>query len=146
MGSSLGCQTICDSFLYLTTQADIIEGKPKLAHVILSGADVSAEAFDDKFSERIQALLQNLTTYVSYEFEESLELLELQAKGAKNFSIIDATPINRRRNLHHFFTDSSEFFDDLYQSLLQPDDQVSRRLHSVRAGPEGMTYWILWNN
>lgn len=80
-----------------------------------------------------------------YEFEEAMELLDLQAKGAKNFAIIDATPINRTRNLHHFFTDSPEFFDDLYQHLLQPDDVVSRRLHSVRTGAQGREYWILWN-
>jgi hypothetical protein len=59
--------------------------------------------------------------------------------------MVDATPINRTRNLHHFFTDSSEFFDDLYRQLLKPDDMVNRRLHVVR-GEEGRTYWILWND
>jgi esterase/lipase superfamily enzyme len=180
MGSSLGCQTICDSLAWLTTQPDLIQAKPKIAHVVLSAPDVSAQAFDEKFSERIQALSQHLTAYVSsndkallmshwlngsrrlgrtsevtvppedrvgqYEFEEALELLDLQAKGARNISIVDATPINLLRNLHHFFTDSSEFFDDLYQRLLQPDDIVSRRLHSIRTRPQGVTYWILWND
>ncbi len=180
IGSSLGCQTICDSFAWLATQPDLLEGKPKLAHVVLSVPDVSAQAFDEKFSERIQALSKHLTAYVSsndrallmshwlnrgrrlgrlaevmippedrkgeYEFEEALELLELQAKGARNISVVDATPINSLRNLHHFFTDSPIFFDDLYQRLLQPDDIVSRRLHSVRAQPQGVTYWILWND
>lgn len=178
MGSSLGCQTICDSFAWLSTQPDLLKGKPKLSHVILSAPDVSADAFNEKFAQRIQALSQHLTAYVSsndrallmshwingnrrlgrtvevavppkdrkgeYEFEEALELLDLQAKGAKNISIVDATPINLTRNLHHFFTDSPEFFDDLYQRLLQPEDIVSRRLHSLRTN-EGMTYWILWN-
>lgn len=179
MGSSLGCQTICDSLAWLTTQPDLLQGKPKISHVVLSAPDVSAQAFDEKFSERIQALSQHLTAYVSsndrallmsqwlnrsrplgrkaevmippeerteqYEFEEALELLNLQAQGARNISIVDATPINRTRNLHHFFTDSPEFFDDLYQRLLQPDDIVSRRLHSVRIKPRGVTYWILWS-
>lgn len=80
-----------------------------------------------------------------YEFEEAMELLDLQAKGARNFFIIDASPINRTRNLHHFFTDSPEFFDDLYQHLLEPDNVVSRRLHSVRTGSTGREYWILWS-
>lgn len=80
-----------------------------------------------------------------YEFEEAMELLDLQEKGARNFFIIDATPINRTRNLHHFFTDSPEFFDDLYQHLLVPDHIVSRRLHTVRSGSRGRDYWILWN-
>lgn len=179
MGSSLGCQTITDSLVWLTEQSDLFQGKPKLSNVVFCAPDVSAQAFDDKFAERIQKVSQHLTTYVSsndrallmshwinrgrrlgrtaevtmppesrtgeYEFEEAMELLDLQAKGARNFFIIDATPINRTRNLHHFFTDSPEFFDDLYQHLLQPDHVVSRRLHSVRTGPEGREYWILWN-
>jgi esterase/lipase superfamily enzyme len=179
MGSSLGCQTICDALAWLALQPDLFKGKPKLSHVVFSAPDVSAQAFDDKFAENIQLLSEHLTTYVSsndqallmshwingnrrlgrvagitvppeerggeYEFEEAMELLELQMKGAKNFSVIDATPVNRTRNLHHFFTDSPEFFDDLYQHLLEPDHVVSRRLHEVRAGPLGTTYWILWN-
>lgn len=180
MGSSLGCQTICEGLSWLSQQPDLFHGKPKLAHVILSAPDVLAETFDDKFSQRIQKLSKNLTAYVSsndrallmshwvnsgrrlgrkaqvlvppenrdgqYEFEEALELLELQEKGAREISIVDATPINMTRNLHHFFTDSPGFFDDLYQRLLQPDDIVSRRLHSVRTRPDGsVTYWILWD-
>lgn len=180
LGSSLGCQTICDSLVWLPTQPDLFQGKPKIDHVVLSAPDVSAQAFDEKFAERIQALAKHLTAYVSsndrallmshwingnrrlgrkaealtppenrvgeYEFEEALELLDLQAKGAHNFSIVDASPINSVRNLHHFFTDSPAFFDDLYQRLLQPDEIVSRRLHSVRMGPQGQAYWILWND
>lgn len=80
-----------------------------------------------------------------YEFEEALELLDLQAKGARNISIVDATPINTVRNLHHFFTDSPIFFDELYQRLLQPDDIVNRRLHTARNRGQA-TYWILWND
>lgn len=180
MGSSLGCQTICDALSWLSQQPDLFHGKPKLSHVVLSAPDVLAEAFDDKFSERIQKLSDHLTVYVSsndrallmshwlnsgrrlgrkaqvltppesrvseYEFEEALELLDLQEKGARDISVVDATPINMTRNLHHFFTDSPIFFDDLYQRLLQPDDIVSRRLHSVRTRPEGVRYWILWND
>lgn len=180
MGSSLGCQTICDALTWLSQQPDLFQGKPKLSHVVLSAPDVSADAFDAKFADKIQKLSNHLTAYVSsndrallmshwlnsgrrlgrkaqamlppesrtgeYEFEEALDLLELQEKGAREISLVDATPINMTRNLHHFFTDSPAFFDDLYQRLLQPDDIVSRRLHSVRTRPEGVTYWILWND
>lgn len=180
MGSSLGCQTICDSLAWLATQPDLLDGKPKLSHVILSAPDLSAQAFDDKFAERIKSLSKHLTTYVSsndrallmshwinrdrrlgrqaeislppeertsqYEFEEALELLNLKAKGAQNISVVDATPINLVRNLHHFFTDSAVFFDDLYQRLLRPDDIVSRRLHVVQPQSERENYWILWND
>jgi esterase/lipase superfamily enzyme len=176
MGSSLGCQTICEAFVWLETQPDLLQGK-KIDHVVLSAPDVAAQAFDDKFAARIKGLSRHLTAYVSsndrallmshwlnssrrlgridvsvppeertdpYEFEEAAELLDLQAKGARDISIVDATPINRTRNLHHFFTDSSEFFDDLYRQLLQPDNMVSRRLHTVRT-EQGVTYWILWS-
>lgn len=179
IGSSLGCQTICDSLVWLDNQPDLLQNKSKISHVVLSAPDVSAEAFDDKFAERIQKLSQHLTAYVSsndrallmshwlngarrlgrkaeilvppderteqYEFQEALELLDLQLKGIKEISVVDATPINQLRNLHHFFTDSPVYFDDLYQRLLQPEDFVSRRLHSVRSN-QGTTYWILWND
>jgi esterase/lipase superfamily enzyme len=179
MGSSLGCQTICDAFAWLETQPDPFKGLPKVDHVVLSAPDVSAQAFDDKFSARIAALSRHLTAYVSsndrallmshwlnrgrrlgrlaevsvppeertdqYQFEEAQELLDLQAKGLRDICLVDATPVNRTRNLHHFFTDSPEFFDDLYRQLLQPDNMVSRRLQVVRPG-EGRTYWILWSD
>lgn len=180
MGSSLGCQTICDSLAWLSEQKELTEGKPKISNVVLNAPDVAANAFDDKFAERIQKISKHLTAYVSsndrallmsqwinrarrvgrlaevmvppeertseYEFEEGLELLELQQKGARAITVVDATPINLLRNLHHFFTDSPVFFDDLYQRLLQPDDIVSRRLHSVRTSDQGTRYYILWND
>lgn len=179
MGSSLGSQTICDALAWLATQPDLLEGKPKIDHVILSAPDVSAQAFDEKFSAVIRALARHLTVYVSsndrallmshwlnrgrrlgrtaeitvppetrteqYQFQEALELLDLQAKGLGNLAVVDATPINRTRNLHHFFTDAPEFFDDLYRHLLEPYNTVSRRLHSVRT-EQGVDYWILWGD
>jgi esterase/lipase superfamily enzyme len=179
MGSSLGCQLICDSFDWLAKQPLLIQNLPKIDQVVLSAPDVSAQAFDEQFAEKVQALSRHLTAYVSsndrallmsywlngnrplgrkaqtsippeartieYEYEEALELLKLQSKGAKEISVVDATPINRTRNLHHFFTDSPEFFDDLFRRLLQPQNNLSRPLYSVRT-KEGTTYWILWNN
>jgi esterase/lipase superfamily enzyme len=180
MGSSLGCQTICDALVWMSDEPSLIKDHHKLDHVVLSAPDVSANAFNDKFAEVIQKLSNHLTAYVSsndrallmshwvngkrrlgrtaevsvppeerksqYEFEEALELLDLQEKGVREIAVVDATPINRLRNLHHFFTDSPVFFDDLYQRLLQPEDIVSRRLHSVRTQANGPTYWILWND
>jgi esterase/lipase superfamily enzyme len=179
MGSSLGCQVICDAFAWLETQPELMKGLPKIDHVVLNAPDVAADAFDDKFAARIKALSNHLTAYVTsndrallmshwinssrrlgrlaeiseppeertepYEFEEAQELLDLQAKGLKQVCVVDATPINRTRNLHHFFTDSPEFFDDLYRHLLQPEDMLARRLHVVRE-KEGRNYWILWSD
>src|SRR5262249_53182153 len=79
------------------------------------------------------------------EFEVGQELRDQQARGLTQLSMVDATPVTRTRNLHHFFTDSPEFFDDLYRHLLQPENNTSRRLHTVRSD-EGRTYWILWND
>lgn len=177
MGSSLGCQTICDSFEWMSKQPILLQ--EKIDHVVFSAPDVSADAFNDRFAQTIKTFAHHLTTYVSsndrallvsywvngrrplgrkaeisvlpeervgfYEFEEAIELLNLQRKGAKEISIVDASPINRTRNLHHFFTDSPEFFDDLFRRLLQPNNNVSRPLYPVRT-QEGATYWILWNN
>ena len=179
MGSSLGCQTICDALAWLKQEKNHFIERDKISHVVLSAPDVSINAFNDKFAETIQALSKHLTAYVTsndrallmsqwlngerrlgrtaditrapedrdnyYEFEEALELLKLKSKGAKNISIVDATPINLLRNLHHFFTDSPVFFDDLYQRLLQPDHIVSRRLHPVKR-VDNESHWILWND
>jgi len=179
MTSSLGAQTVCDAFAWLATQPDLLEGKPKIDHVVLSAPDVSAQAFDDKFSAVIRALARHLTVYVSsndrallfsnwlnrgrrlgrtaeitvppearteqYQFQEALELLDQQAKGLGNLAVVDATPVNRTRNLHHFFTDAPEFFDDLYRHLLEPGNAVSRRLHAVRTA-QGVDYVILWSD
>src|SRR6516225_2710594 len=65
MGSSLGCQTICDAFTWMMTQPDLVKGPPKIDHVVLSAPDVSAEAFDDKFSAKIKTLSRHLTAYVT---------------------------------------------------------------------------------
>lgn len=179
MGSSLGCDTICEALTWLKNQPELFQGDHKISHVILSAPDVSAQAFDDQFADTLNKVSKHLTAYVSsndrallmsqwlngqrrlgrkaevlvppenrasnYEFEEAVELINLQTKGARNISIVDATPINFLRNLHHFFTDSSVFFDDLYQRLLQPDDILNRRLHAVRTEAQGTTYSILWN-
>jgi esterase/lipase superfamily enzyme len=179
MGSSLGCQTVCDAFAWLEAHPELAPAGAKVDHVVLSAPDVAAQCFDDNFAAQIQARARHLTAYVSsndrallmshwlnggrrlgrtaevsvppeerrseYEFEEAAELLDLQAKGAKEIAVVDATPVNRTRNLHHFFTDSAEFFDDLYRHLLEPDNPVSRRLHPIRT-TQGTNYWILWND
>lgn len=179
MGSSLGCQTICDAFILLGKKPEFFQTKQKISHVVLSAPDVATDEFNEEFAQGIKTFSKHLTAYVSsndrallmshwlnrglrlgrtaqamippekrsseYEFQEALELMDLEEKGVKNIVIVDATPINFTRNLHHFFTDSPAFFDDLYQRLLQPDDIVSRRLHSVRT-KEGRHYSILWND
>lgn len=170
MGSSLGCQVITDALVWLNDH----KPGYKLNHVILSAPDVAYESFNNKLKETIPNTTDHLTTFVSsndrallmsawingnrklgririseppeerneeYEFEEADKLLDY---NLKEVAVVDATPINLTRNLHHFFTDSPEFFDDLYQRLLLPDHLLSRRLHQLRQA-SGRDYWILWS-
>lgn len=180
MGSSLGCQTICDGFAWMMAQPELADAEPEIDHVVLSAPDVSAHEFNDRFAAEVTTFSRHLTAYVAsndralllsqwinrrerlgrpavaqpedaepekpeeQQFQEAVDLLELQAKGARNVMVIDATPINRTRNLHHFFTDSPEFFDDLYCRLLRPEDPIGRRLYSLRTD-QGATFSILWD-
>jgi esterase/lipase superfamily enzyme len=177
MGSSLGCQTICDAFAWMMTQPDLADAGPEIDHVVLSAPDVSTREFDERFAAEITTLARHLTAYVASndqalltgkwinrsrrlgrpdvahpevaepdgpQLQGAMDLLDLQAKGARNIAVVDATPINRTRNLHHFFTDSPEFFDDLHQRLLQPDNPIGRRLYPIRS-EQGATFWLLWD-
>jgi len=78
------------------------------------------------------------------QFDAAADLLAMEGDGADYFKVVDATPINRTRNLHHFFTDSPEFFDDLYLRLLRPEDHDGRNLNNIRRGDRS-SFWILWD-
>lgn len=184
MGSSMGCQTICDAFDWMGQQPGLADAGAIVDHVVFAAPDVGASEFDDRFARQTNALSRHTTAYVSSndqalllsewvnraprlgrvavtqspgrpvtprttpdedrQFEEASELLDLQAAGASNLTVIDATPVNKTRNLHHYFTDSPHFFDDLYRQLLRPGDMTSRRLYPVRT-KTGSTLWILWD-
>lgn len=174
MASSLGCQTVSDALVWLADQperihklehvilsapdvsantfnnkfADSIQKVSKHLTAYVSSNDrallMSHWLNRDRRLGRLAEVKvppENRTN--EYQFEEALELLDLQLR---NISVVDATPINSTRNLHHFFTDSPAFFDDLYQRLLRPDDIVSRRLHLAGTPRPGVNYWILWND
>ena len=76
------------------------------------------------------------------QFDEMIDLLELKAEGAHQVSVIDVTPINRTRAYHHFFTDSPEFFDNLFLLLLEAPEH-SRRMYEIKYQDE-VGFWILW--
>jgi hypothetical protein len=69
-----------------------------------------------------------------YQFEEAQELLDLQAKGLRDTCVVDATPINRTRDLHNFFTDSPP--DQLPRQGRNNDDLPPR---AVSAAPHYRT-------
>ena len=176
MASSLGCQTVCDALVLLAEKtleiklAQVILSAPDVsAHAFNDQFAKSIQKVSEHLTSYVssndRALL--MSHFVNrgrrlgrlqdvmkapenrspeYEFEEAEELLDLQAKGYRNISVVDATPINSTRNLHHFFTDSPAFFDDLYKRLLSPGDIVSRRLHLVHTPRPGVDYCILWND
>ena len=73
--------------------------------------------------------------------DEALDLLKLDGDGVR-ISVVDVTLINKTRNRHHFFTDSSEFYDDLYQRLLLEPPVLSRQLYPV-SYDENSIYWIM---
>lgn len=174
IGSSLGCQTICDAFTVLNADPEFGDESPEIDHVVLCAPDVSAREFDERFAAEVKALSRHLTAYVSSndralllsewinrgprlgrtpvaepdpgppapdQLDEAIDLLELKASHLPGLALIDATPVNRTRNLHHYFTDSPEFFDDLYRHLLQPENWISRRLYPARGNGD---FWILW--
>lgn len=169
MSSSLGCQVICDAFNWMSGEPSLSDQDRELDHVVLCAPDVSKNKFDKRFKEQIASLSRRLTVYVnsrdralllSYwinlakrlgrlppeapkQLEETIDLLELNTEGAREVSVIDVTPISRTRNFHHFFTDSPEFFDDLYIRLLDEPPLFSRRLYQVNYR-DGVRYWILW--
>lgn len=170
IGSSLGCQVITDALVSLNDSPLPY----KLDHVVLSAPDIAYDSFSEKLQKTIPHTAERLSAYVSsndrallmsawlngrrklgridvsippeereaaYQYEQAEKLMEF---GLKEVRVIDATPINITRNLHHFFTDSPEYFDDLYQRLLAPQNIVSRRLHPIRQS-NGREYWILWS-
>lgn len=78
------------------------------------------------------------------QFQIGDRLLSLRFAGSEEIEVIDVTPINRHRNLHHFLTDDPQFLDELYVRLLRPADPIGRRLYPVRT-QAGVAFWILWD-
>jgi len=136
--------------------------------VFLAAPDVGDDEFNAQFKDEIAALAQDVTVYVSSDdkalllsgwihgekrlgrtraekqkqFEEMTDLLELKVEGAKEITVIDITPINRAALGHTFYIESSEFYDDLYQRLLDTRPIEARRLYRTNYR-EGVMYWTL---
>jgi esterase/lipase superfamily enzyme len=167
--SSLGCQTVCQAFDWMISQESLADSQPEFDHVVFCAPDVADDEFDGRFKAEIASLSRYITVYVNSvdralllsswinqakrlgrrppeappQFEEMMDLLELGAGDSGRITLVDVTPISRTRNYHHYFTDSPEFFDDLYIRLLDDPPHVSRRLYRVRYDGD-VEYWILW--
>ena len=71
-----------------------------------------------------------------------IDLLELEANGAKEITVIDVSPINRAALGNTFYIESSEFYDDIYQRLRNPQTMNSRRLYPTHYR-DNTVYWIM---
>ncbi len=167
-GGSLGTQVICSAFGQMMTHADLADREKEIDHVFLAAPDVGDDEFNAQFKDEIAALAHAVTVYVSSDdkalllsewihgekrlgrtraekqeqFEEMIDLLELEAKGAEGITVIDVSPVNRSTLGHTFYIESSEFYDDLYQRLLNPHPVRARRLYRTDYR-DGAAYWIM---
>ncbi|MCF8129927.1 MAG: alpha/beta hydrolase [Deltaproteobacteria bacterium] len=167
-GGSLGSQVICNAFAQMMTHPDLADREKEIDHVFLAAPDVADDEFNAQFKDEIAALARAVTVYVSSDdkalllsewihgqkrlgrtrpekqeqFEEMIDLLELEAKGAEEITVIDVSPINRATLGHTFYIESSEFYDDLYRRLLNTNPEKARRLYRTDYR-DGAAYWIM---
>ena len=140
----------------------------EIDHVFLAAPDVDDDEFNSQFKDEIAALARAVTVYVSSDdkalllsewihggkrlgrtraekqeqFKEMIDLLELEAKGAEEITVIDVSPINRATLGHTFYIESSKFYDDLYQRMLNTHPVRARRLYRTDYR-DGTAYWIM---
>ena len=167
VANSMGAQVVVDALGKLYQQGGFANGKRAIEHVILTAPDVSRDAFDEKFRDKILALSEHLTVYVSSndrallvsrlvnrgarggestlspdQFEEASRISELMQPGDRVVDLVDVTPVNRTRNFHNFSLETPEYFDDLFLRLSNESLPRSRLLYQVET-PEGRVYSVL---
>jgi esterase/lipase superfamily enzyme len=170
VANSMGAEVVVSAFLELYKQSDMADPETEIEHVVLTAPDVSHEEFGSHFKNKILALSQNLTVYVSSndrallmsrvinrdrrlgestvdpsnpdQWEEAASALELVTPGSDEVSLIDTTPVNRTRNFHNFSLETPEFFDDLYLRLSNDVSPESRLRYKVTTA-NGTEYWVL---
>lgn len=170
IANSLGGQVVVEAFHQLAQQAGFADGQTELENVILTAPDVDRDEFTTRFRTEIEALADNLTVYVSSN-DRALLVSRLinrgrrlgestldprhpdQAQVAASFAsimepadqrltLVDVTPVNRTRNFHNFGLETPEFFDDLFQRLVETNLPQGRRLYFLET-PEGRRYFVL---
>ena len=172
VSSSLGCQVTCKAFEWMYGQKDLVDGGPKISHVVLAAPDVSRNEFNNKFKDEIAALADKVTVYVSSndkallvarivdlekklglqkvaaerneQFEEARDLLYLKSLAPDKMTIIDVTPVDRVQSGHTYYIETPEFYDDLYLRLAGGPSFYNRRLYLMKAR-ENVDYWVMYN-
>ena len=151
LANSLGGQVVVKAFDQLYAETGENLASVRLEDVILTAPDIDREAFDNKFRDKIAALSDSLTVYVSSndrallmsriitgqarggestlkpsQLEEASRVIEFTQDDDDLVTIVDVTPVNRTRNFHNFSLETPEFFDDLFLRLTN-DGQVATR-------------------
>ena len=167
---SMGGQVVVDAFSELYRDEDFADDGFEVDDVVLTAPDVDRARFKDQFKAELQALARNTTVYVSSNdrallasrlinrarrlgesslSKEDAELLdtveaafELVEPGSDRVSLVDVTPINRTRNFHNFSLEVSEYFDDIFLRLTNPETPENRLRYQFRT-PDGKAYWVL---
>lgn len=62
--------------------------------------------------------------------------------GSELVTLVDVTPVNRKRNFHNFSLETPESFDDLYLRLTNTGMPWSRLIYQVQAH-NGAVYCVL---
>jgi esterase/lipase superfamily enzyme len=167
VANSMGAQVVADAFSVLYRQARFSDTETEIEDVVLTAPDVGHEDFDTNFKPKINALVKDLTVYVSSNdralvmsrlinrerrrgestlgaehFEEAVKIAEFIEPNSQRITMVDVTPVNRTRNFHNFSLETPEYFDDLYLRLTNADTPSSRLLYSTR-NSDGKTYWVI---
>ena len=167
IANSMGGQVVAQAFSQLYQQGEFSDSDPEIEHVILTAPDIGSDEFDQHFRDKILALTEHLTVYVSSndrallisrlinresrrgestlspdQFEEAVRVADLMQPGDGLLTLVDVTPVNRTRNFHNFSLETPEFFDDLFLRLSNETTPRSRLLYRIET-PDGRVYSVL---
>ena len=167
IANSMGGQVVADAFGKLYQQSEFSDAEPEIEHVILTAPDIGQEEFDQHFRDKILALSEHLTVYVSSndrallisrlvnrearsgestlspdQFEEASRVAELMQPGDSVVSLVDVTPVNRTRNFHNFSLETPEFVEDWCLRLSNKTNPRSRLLYQIET-QDGRVYSVL---
>ncbi len=170
VANSMGAEVVVQAFRELYRDPDMADAETEIEDVVLTAPDVDSTQFDEQFKREINALVRNLTVYVSSndrallmsrlvnrarrggestldirnpeQVEEAAGVWDMMEPEDGRTTLVDVTPINRTRNFHNFSLETPEFFDDLFLRLLNTTTPRSRPEYRV-VTPDGREYLIL---
>ncbi|MFH1791647.1 MAG: alpha/beta hydrolase [Candidatus Omnitrophota bacterium] len=171
IGSSLGCEVICEAFNYMYQHSDFADKEREIDEVILAAPDVRKESFKEHFKDKVTALSKKLTVYVSSndrallmseiisggdrlgrvekpalrkheQLDETKDILYLKSLEPDLFEVVDVTPINTASYGHGYYLEAPEFYDDVYLRIFDQPSYANRRLYLLKYNDD-LDYWVL---